>query len=286
MVENSQYPPDYDDYDDDTEDPERVNWVRIIGSVVAIIIMTGFAGGVWYAYDQGVKKGVQLAPPIIKADSAPIKVSPKDPGGMAIPHQDKKIFNVLKPEEVEPRVEKLMAPVEEATKEATPLEVPKSPDAEAHEKPEEKLIAKVPEALAPTPAPSKTRENTEKTVTIAPKLAVAPPKVVKKAAPSPAPAVQPKAVKAAADEGAETKIFRVQLGAFRSRDAASKQWRSLQKKHWTLLGKLPYNIQSVKITGRGQFFRLQAGKYASRDAAMTLCTKLKTEKQDCLIAGS
>lgn len=283
MVEGNQYPSEYDEiYDDDEEKSGRVNWVRVIGSVVAIVIVGGFAGGIWYAYDQGVKKGVQLAPPIIKADSAPVKISPKDPGGMAIPHQDKKIFNVLKPEEEEPKVEKLMAPVEEATKEATPLEVPKSPEIAVQKKPVEKLISK--QLETPESAPVKVETAPVKAETAPAKVAAVAPKIVEKAVKK--PAQQPKTTEDAGAEGAETKIYRVQLGAFRSKEAASKQWLTLQKRHRGLLGKLPHNIQSVKITGKGQFFRLQAGKFTDRSPAMTLCTNLKTEKQDCLIAGS
>jgi sporulation related protein len=287
MREDEQYPSDDEFGNAEEAGSKGINWVRVFGTSTAIIILAGFAGGIWYAYDQGVKKGVQLAPPIIKADNAPIKIKPKEPGGMEIAHQDKKIFNVLKPEEEELKTEKLMAPVEEATKEPQPVEVPKGLKKPAPEKNVEKLISKT--------------QGTPKSESAMP--AVKSPQIVAKALEKPAidgaDANSSKTVpvtkntnatstplqKAAAVSG-EVKIYRVQLAAFRSRDAATKQWIALQKKHAELLGNLPHKIQTVKIEGKGQFFRLQAGQFEDRMQALDLCNKLKSEKQDCLIAGS
>ena len=104
--------PDDDFYDGDEEPGiSRKKW---IGAVLAAVIVGGFGIGIWYAYDQGVKKGVQLAPPIISADTSPVKEKPEDPGGMDIPKQ---VFSVLQSGDAPEKVEQLMPPPEDATPE-------------------------------------------------------------------------------------------------------------------------------------------------------------------------
>src|SRR3546814_1595052 len=50
---------------------------------------------------------------MIKAEDAPIKHRPEEPGGMDVPHQDKLVFNRLAPGQVENQVERLLPPPEE-----------------------------------------------------------------------------------------------------------------------------------------------------------------------------
>src|SRR5690606_11125494 len=88
-----------DEYTDDDvydgDDEPRFSRRKWIGATLAILIVVGFGIGIWHAYDQDVKKGVQLAPPIISADKSPVKVAPAAPRGMEVPNQDKQVLNVL-----------------------------------------------------------------------------------------------------------------------------------------------------------------------------------------------
>jgi len=279
---------DDDEFFEEEYVPTLNRW-KLLGTALAVVIVTGFGIGIWYAYDQGVKKGVQLAPPIIKADTRPVKEKPKDPGGMDIPHQDKKVFDVLVADKEEEKVEKLMAAPEEVVQEPAPVDIPETKtDAMAKgadkaetlmAKPVTKAEEKVAQLVTKPKAPKiaeviKTPEVTE------------PASATKKIEPV---IVQEKAkvitapVKAAATSGPR---YRVQLGAFRSSDAAEKAWLDLEKKHEELLGGIVHKVQSIEIKGKGIFHRLQAGVFEQKTAASGLCTKLKAQKQDCLIAKS
>ncbi len=283
MTDNQNDEVDDDYYDED--DLPGVNRWKIIGGALAAVIVAGFGIGIWYAYDQGVKKGVQLAPPIIKADSSTVKKEPEDRGGMEIAHQDKKVFNVLKADKGEEKVEKLMEAPEEAIKEPAPVDitetVSENAPADKNEKGAETLMTKpVVEEV------KKVAEEAVKEIAKKPevKVAEAPKVAPKKVEPKKETVVASKPAAKTAKASSATANYRVQLGAFRSTDAAEKAWVDLQKAHQDLLGSIPHRVQSVEIKGKGMFHRLQAGAFAEKVGANTLCTSLKAEKQDCLIA--
>ncbi|MEP4193408.1 MAG: SPOR domain-containing protein [Sneathiella sp.] len=295
MSDNHNFDEHEDFYED--EDLPGFNRWKLIGGALAVVIVAGFGIGIWYAYDQGIKKGVQLAPPIIKADTAEVKKIPEDPRGMDIPHKDKEVFNVLQPEKEE-KVEKLMTPPEEAVREAPPVDVKETVREEGQKEPgksAETLMKKAEDAKETV-----TKESAKSTETAKVKT----PEPVTKAAenpkpepkPQPAPETAGKPAKKAVETAKATPTektnpgvsgaanYRVQLGAFRSVDAAEKAWAGLQKKHQDLLGEIPHRVQSVEIKGKGVFHRLQAGAFADKIGAGALCTNLKAQKQDCLVA--
>ena len=283
MSDNHNFDDDEDFFEDDYV--PTVNRWKLLGAALAIVIVAGFGIGIWYAYDQGVKKGVKLAPPIIKADETPVKEQPEEPGGMEIPHQDKKVFEVLKAEAEEEKVETLMAPPEQVVEEAAPVDIAEDPALKKSSEPET-LMSKAEDAKteveeAADTAPAKVENAEEK----AAEEVAEPAKEVEEAAKATeAPAVSPVPKTAEPKMAPDGEAYRVQLGAFRSSDAAKKAWRDLQKKHELLLGGEVYKVVSVEITGKGVFHRLQAGAFAARADATTLCEKLKAEKQDCLVA--
>ncbi|MBL4808329.1 MAG: SPOR domain-containing protein [Rhodobacteraceae bacterium] len=263
----------------DGEDEPRMSRGKVIMAVLAVLIVAGFGTGIWYAYDQGVKKGVQLAPPIISADTSAVKEKPEDPGGMDIPHQDKQVFGVLKSGNGSEKVEKLMAPPEEAKDDPASVatttpgeETAEKVTEKASEKVTENLLPKVTEATSPVTEPAKT-------ITVVPADKPAPAVEEKVAAKAPAPT--PK-VKSAVATGP---LYRVQLGSFRTKDAAEKQWQTLRSKYGSLLSAVKYRVQDVAVKDKGTFHRLQAGTYKSRASANKLCDALKAKKQDCLVVS-
>jgi len=68
----------------------------LLASVAAILIVGVFAGGLWFAYQQGLKHGGAITGaadvPLIRADERPTKVKPENPGGMEVPDRDKLIY--------------------------------------------------------------------------------------------------------------------------------------------------------------------------------------------------
>jgi TPR repeat protein len=75
--------------------------------------------------------------------------------------------------------------------------------------------------------------------------------------------------------------YRIQLGAFSSRAAATDAWQRLRAAHGDLLGALEPVFEPVARDGQPPLFRLQAGPFA-RDAAQGLCRALAERDQDCL----
>ncbi len=78
-------------------------------------------------------------------------------------------------------------------------------------------------------------------------------------------------------------VYRVQVASARSESAAKTLWKNQVKKHPDVLGQLPLTVQSAVIQDRGAFFRVQGGAFGDREAADSVCRKLKSRGQDCLV---
>jgi hypothetical protein len=80
----------------------------------------------------------------------------------------------------------------------------------------------------------------------------------------------------------DTASYRIQLGAFSSRAAATAAWQELRVAHGDLLDALEPVFEPVPRDGQPPLFRLQAGQFV-RDAAQALCRALAERDQDCLV---
>lgn len=286
-----------DDYLDDDfydgDDEPRFSRKKWIGGILAVLIVGGFGVGIWYAYDQGVKKGVQLAPPIISADTSPVKVKPDDPGGMDIPNQDKEVFSVLQSGDAPEKVEKLMPPPEDAIKDDVAEQAADAAVSTAEKAADDsKLETLIEKATKDAPSAAEAASKAANTSGASESATVAvkkPEVVVEKVAPE----VEEKKVEVVAapvpkkveEPKASGPRYRVQVGSFRSADAAEKQWSMLSSKHKSLLSGLSYRVQDVDVKDKGTYYRLQLGAYGSRDSANKLCNDLKAQKQDCLVVS-
>jgi hypothetical protein len=84
-----------EEYADEGE-PEPKRGPRAVVVVGALIAAIGLGGGLAYGYKSltnGGSSGGKL--PILRADGAPSKALPTDPGGKQVPHTDKKFLNRL-----------------------------------------------------------------------------------------------------------------------------------------------------------------------------------------------
>ena len=103
----------YEDFDDGRSKTPFV----IIGALLAIAIV---GGGLVFAYKRGFQGTSSDAIPVVVADRDPAKVTPKDPGGMEIPHQGSLIFDRINGADVEETTLKSPVAGGDAPGQATP----------------------------------------------------------------------------------------------------------------------------------------------------------------------
>ena len=243
---------DYYTYDatDDEDDGRRRPLVVL--AIVALIIL--FAGVVFLAYKQGLKQGALDNPPIIRADNAPIKVAPENPGGIKIPHQDRSVYD------------RISGPDESATAEDAEHLLPS---------PEEPIQITPPPQTTRTEAPA--ASNVPVTVPeTTPETVVVTPAPVTPAKPADIPEVVAPAANAAA--GGD---YVVQLAAFRDEPSARAAYTKLQSK-FPSLKPLSADIQKADLGDKGIYYRLRAGYLAKADAT-ALCDELTAKKQACFV---
>ncbi|MBT5572566.1 MAG: SPOR domain-containing protein [Alphaproteobacteria bacterium] len=254
------------------------------GAAVIGLVSLAFVG--WFAFQQGIRSGAEEAAPVVRAAPEPIKRKPADPGGLNVPHQDKLVFNRLAPGQVNEPVERLLPPPEEPAERPVAPEVPIElpPVVEVvPERPEPQTPADVVVEAPPPPPPPPAAD-------LAPRPPPAPPKpLIAKAPPAlPAPpVVETKPAVQAAPKPTAVPVggdWKIQLASVSSKAAAEREWKRMQSGNTDVLGKLSLNVQTIKLD-RGTFYRIQAGPLADRAAASSLCGKLKTRKQDCLIVA-
>lgn len=288
--------------------------------VVAVLAVSALGGLIYYAYDQGIREGTEVAAPLLSPEG-PAKVKPEDPGGLAVPHRDKTVYDVVQggaSDSSHEQVETLLPPPEE------PMVPPASepvvqngapagdPVVTATNKLNEAANPAVPkisppplpaEGLAAPEAPATLSEQTEEKIEAAQEqageaapaakeavAAITPPPAEPKPEPAAKPAAEPAKVETAAKtdtaaagtDAAISQKWRVQVGAVRTQEAAVQEWSRLSRTNKELLGDLTLQVQKVEVTGKGTFFRIRGGPMADRSAAESLCGKLKAQKIPCI----
>jgi len=282
--------------------------------LVALVVIAGGAVWAWVSSHRAPEGPV----PVITADTTPEKVKPEDEGGMQVPNQNVEILNgqstAEQQENVLPPPEQPVAPPTNETADQAnaapqapavtdapkPVEPAPTTDQSAAPSVAAPAIPSVsaPEpgqtAAAPTPAPVVPVQTQQAAPAPAQSTSAPAATTAEKPAESAPAAEAPKAAEptqTAAAPAAPAKPAvaptaggnaRIQLAAVKSEAAANTQWAKLQKAYPDLLGALTLNVQKVTVNG-GNFYRIQAGPL-SKAQAKELCTKLKTQKQDCIVA--
>lgn len=134
--------------DEDEDEGSRVPLLIVI----AFLVVAAFLGVVWLAYTQGVAKGREGATPVISADNGPVRTAPEGQGAQT-PYTGLKIY-----------------------------EQPAPPDEEI----DNSASAAAPAASRPAPKPAQTAKNTSRAAAPKPVAKRTPPPVAAKAAPAPA----------------------------------------------------------------------------------------------------
>lgn len=273
---------------------------RMITASIALGAVAAFGIGIWFAYDQGVKRGSSGAPPLVRADQNPTKVAPENPGGMQVPNQDKEIYSRMTPANgaAQPQTERLLPPPERPNAErpaASPpaVTVPNRP------------VNTVPnQTTAPSPTPTAPTAQTAQRPAGAPpgprtgplanqSAASATPSPAPATTPTPQPATPPRSAAAPATAPAATPApvpatggnARVQLASLKDQAAAQATWTQIQRKHADVLAGLSPSFERVDLGDKGVYFRLQAGPLKDRAAAQAVCQKLSAAGQGCIVVG-
>ena len=225
----------------------------LIAGLVAVVVVGVFAGGLWFAYQQGLQHGGGSTGaadvPLIRADERPTKVKPENPGGMEVPDRDKLIYTQKRP-----TVEHLLPPPEK------PMPRPTAPSAAAPSgSPQPPLMTAAAGASNPGPQPQ---------------LQQPAGKLPAKAGSAAATAAKPAAAQ-------QTGGARIQLASVRSEEAARQEWDRIRRANPDLLGSASANFVRADLGDKGVFYRLQTAPIAD---AERVCGELKRRNIGCIIA--
>jgi hypothetical protein len=232
----------------------------LLAAVTALLVMALFAGGLWFAYMQGVRHASITAVadvPLIRADERPTKVKPEKPGGMEIPDRDKLIYTQKRA-----AVERLLPPPEK------PMPRPTASPA-----PGAQSDAPAPPSSAVSPGPPSTPAIPAATPPTQPQPPAKP-------AAKPAPASAAIANATTASPG-KTGAARIQLGSVRSEDAARHEWDRVKQANADVLGGVSATPVRADLGDKGVFYRIQTGPIADADR---ICGELKRRNIGCIIA--
>ena len=303
--------------------PIRPRWRRWLPAIVALAAMVFFGGLLVYAYILGGRGADDGTVPVLQADTRPTKVRPENPGGLDVPFQDQEIYQRLgrggaQPAPSGPRVERLLPPPEAPL--PRPAAAPPPPNPPIPSAPDVKPPADAVPVTAPavpppaavslpklatspreTPAQSPnatqgsgsaqsgavaTRPSFPATVVeskpsapAGPPPAANPPPPAKPAEAAP-PAQEASAALPAAGGGQGA---RVQLGALRTNEEATREGERLKRANSDVLGNLAITVVQAELGARGTFFRIQAGPLADTAAATELCQQLAARKVGCIV---
>jgi hypothetical protein len=247
----------------ETSDREaRPRFRALLATGAALLIMGLFAGGLWFAYMQGLRHAsVGVADvPLIRADERPTKVKPEKPGGMEIPDRDKMIYTQKRAavEHLLPAPEK---PMPRPTAPPTPAAQPEPPQ---------------PASAAAPSAPAGPAAATSPVPPAQPQQSEAKPAV--KTASAPAAPAKPTT---AQGPPAKTAGTRIQLGSVRSEDAARLEWDRIRRTNADLLASVSATPIRADLGDKGVFYRIQTVPIAD---AERLCGELKRRNIGCIIA--
>lgn len=199
----------------------------------------------------------------ISPTPTPVRVEPENPGGAAIPDVDKQIYNRMNVNASATKVEKLFPEPEK----------PVLPEILIKKEFQEATVS-----LNENEAGLKEKEPQKQIIIVEEQPAVPKKEVLV------LPTVQKKTpvVKKTAKKEDKKNQWRVQLVSSSKKASAEKAWTDISKKHKALLSDMSHDIVSATISGKGTFYRLQVGQFATRDMAVSLCSKLKARKQECV----
>ncbi len=288
----------------------------MVGSALLGAIALG--GALAFAYKQSGGGLGSEQPPLVTADSRPVKELPDDPGGKEFPQKNKLIYDRLQngdepeSERLVPRQENvavpalppspdgmpasvattdLGTPTTQAVGGAEPIAVASAddsmPDGGPRKvktmvvRPDGTMAEPAAEAMAPE-APAAAPDAQLATAATPPAEPQEVASLQAAPAPKPTPAAKPVQQTAAATAG-PTKYV-VQVGSKKNQTDALASFADMQQKYPTLLANYRPMVQKADLGTKGTWYRLRIGPIADKTAATKLCGQLKSQGlPDCLV---
>jgi cell division septation protein DedD len=268
--------------------------------VAGFALIAVFAGGVYfYAYQQGLQEGQRSLPPVVLAESDPIKVPAEElpegqmeeprplnihdvaSGKADMPALDGEIVEAGPADDASGTIESLITESIAQSEAASVGErLASQPETGVQVSPPRPDLNRAPKAE--TPAEPRATEPAQAIARPMPKPAVKPaPEPVAQAAPE--PKSEPKSELVPEPSPAARQDYMVQLAASRSRALARGVYARLQTEYDDLLGRRDPFILRVDLGNRGIFYRVNVAGFASKAAADSFCVDLKKRGQDCLV---
>lgn len=251
---------------DGAEDEEDVEGSRLpLLIVIALLVLAAFGAVVYLAYQRGVAQG-QNEIHVLAAAPGPAKVAPANAGGTPTPYTGLKIYQQPAPSDDQADADSAPAPKPAA------MAPPKPAAATPPKAAPATLVPTKPIVLTPPPAAA---------MTAPPKPAPAKPAPTQTAAVSPAPAVTPPPAVATPAPASGSGFL--QIGSYKSEAEANAAWATYKAKHASAVAGLSTNVQTADLGAKGTWYRLRIVAGSKAEAA-ALCTKLKAEGGDCIVA--
>lgn len=229
---------------------------------------------------------------LIKADPAPYKEKPANPGGIKIDNQDKSVYEAIASQKDSlPKVVHIAPPPEEPLKREQIdkiIERQKKIDAEIAKKQQKKRskqevkknidITKTAKEILQEKVAAIDKKKNLKSVKSIPKPVAKTAPVKRNLQKEDITVVDTKSKLSVSNEQFK---YKIQMGAFKSKNDAIKAWKRIFSNNRNSLSGLKYFIERANLADKGVFYRLQAGSFKNEADARGVCDKLRSNNQGC-----
>jgi hypothetical protein len=293
----------------------------MVGSTLLGAVALG--GALAFAYKQSGGAMSTSEPPVVQADSRPVKEAPDQSSGKDFPHKNKLIYDRFVSDDQQPEQDHLVprqedvampampgmqasgpaaspAPAGQVTDPNAPPTVATVDDPEGGPRRVKTLVVRAdgsvmqpdvtasaaPAAQAPAGAPQGAPSQPQaQTAAVQTGPAPAPSRVAA-IPPQPEAKIKPAApaTDAAAAKPANRSQYVVQVGSKQNQTDALATFADMQQKYPTLLANYRPMVQKADLGAKGVWYRLRIGPIADKGAATKLCSQLKSQGlSDCLV---